>query len=174
MKKIRFCLNGRQTEIEIGPGELLLDMLRRRLFLTGTKKGCGEGECGACTVLLDGKPVLSCLLPAMKAHGREVMTIEGMAEETKLHPIQESFLDAGAVQCGFCTPGLILSTKGLLNRRHKPSEAEVKEAISGHLCRCTGYIQILDAIKLAVNRINAGPLPPRASSSKKKSNMRSV
>jgi carbon-monoxide dehydrogenase small subunit len=153
MKSLTFTLNGEQTRVEIEPGELLLDVLRRKLFLTGTKKGCGEGECGACTVLLDGNPVLSCLFPAMKAQGRAVTTIEGVGGETSLHPVQESFLEKGAVQCGFCTPGMVLSSKSLLERRPKPTEQEIKEALSGHLCRCTGYVQILEAVKDAAEKI---------------------
>jgi carbon-monoxide dehydrogenase small subunit len=153
MKSLTFTLNGEATRIEVEPGELLLDVLRRKLLLTGTKKGCGEGECGACTVLLDGNPVLSCLLPAMKAQGRTVTTIEGVGNEQGLHPIQESFLEKGAVQCGFCTPGMVLSSKSLLDRQPKPSEEEIKQALSGHLCRCTGYVQILEAVKDAAEKI---------------------
>ncbi len=153
MKSLTFTLNGEETLVEIEPGELLLDVLRRRLFLTGTKKGCGEGECGACTVLLDDRPVLSCLLPAMKAQGRVVTTIEGLGNEQRLHPVQESFLEKGAVQCGFCTPGMVLSSKSLLDHQPKPSKEEIKQALSGHLCRCTGYIQILEAVKDAAEKM---------------------
>jgi carbon-monoxide dehydrogenase small subunit len=153
MKSLTFTLNEEQTRIEIEPGDLLLDVLRRKLFLTGTKKGCGEGECGACTVLLDGAPVLSCLLPAMKAQGREVTTIEGVGSEQGLHPLQESFLERGAVQCGFCTPGMVLSSKSLLERDPNPTEQEIREALSGHLCRCTGYVQILEAVKEAAEKM---------------------
>ena len=153
MKLLTFTLNGEATRVEVEPGELLLDVLRRKLFLTGTKKGCGEGECGACTVLLDGDPVLSCLLPAMKAQGRAVTTIEGVGNEQALHPIQESFLEKGAVQCGFCTPGMVLSSKSLLDRQPKASEEEIKQELSGHLCRCTGYVQILEAVKDAAEKI---------------------
>jgi carbon-monoxide dehydrogenase small subunit len=158
MKSLTFTLNGAATRVEVEPGELLLDVLRRKLFLTGTKKGCGEGECGACTVLLDGNPVLSCLLPAMKAQGRAVTTIEGVGNEQGLHPVQESFLEKGAVQCGFCTPGMVLSSKSLLDRQPKPSEEEIKQALSGHLCRCTGYVQILEAVKDAAEKMRqTGP-----------------
>lgn len=153
MKSLTFTLNGEETRIEIGPGDLLLDVLRRKLFLTGTKKGCGEGECGACTVLLDGIPVLSCLLPAMKAQGREVTTIEGVGSGQGLHPLQESFLEKGAVQCGFCTPGMVLSSKSLLERHPNPTEQEIQQTLSGHLCRCTGYVQILEAVKDAAEKI---------------------
>jgi carbon-monoxide dehydrogenase small subunit len=154
MKSLTFLLNGEETRIEVEPGELLLDVLRRRLFLTGTKKGCGEGECGACTVLLDGNPVLSCLFPAMKVQGRSVTTIEGVGSETGLHPIQESFLEKGAVQCGFCTPGMVLSSKSLLESRPNPAEEEIKQALSGHLCRCTGYVQILEAVRDAAEKMS--------------------
>lgn len=158
MKSLIFTLNGDETRVEIDPGELLLDVLRRKLFLTGTKKGCGEGECGACTVLLDGKPMLSCLLPAMKAQGRVVTTIEGIGSEHKLHPVQESFLEKGAVQCGFCTPGMVLSSKNLLDHQPQPSEEAIKQALSGHLCRCTGYVQILEAVRDAAEKMKrAGP-----------------
>lgn len=153
MKWIKFTLNGEETRVEIEPGELLLDVLRRRLFLTGTKKGCGEGECGACTVLLDGRPVLSCLLPAMKVQGRLVTTIEGVGDEEALHPLQDSFLEKGAVQCGFCTPGMVLSSKSLLDQHPNPSVEEIKQALSGHLCRCTGYIQIVEAVKDAAEKM---------------------
>jgi len=155
-KSLAFILNGEQIQVEVEPGELLLDVIRRRLLLTGTKKGCGEGECGACTVLLDGKSVLSCLLPAMKVQGRVVTTIEGVEGERSLHPIQESFLEKGAVQCGFCTPGMVLSSKSLLERRPNPTEEEIKQALSGHLCRCTGYIQILEAVKDAAEKMTHG------------------
>jgi carbon-monoxide dehydrogenase small subunit len=154
MKSLIFTLNGDETRVEVEAGELLLDVLRRRFFLTGTKKGCGEGECGACTVLLDGKPVLSCLLPAMKAQGRVVTTIEGLGNEQRLDPIQESFLEKGAVQCGFCTPGMVLSSKSLLDHQSTPSEEEIKQALSGHLCRCTGYVQILEAVKDAAEKMS--------------------
>lgn len=153
MKSLIFTLNGEEIRIEVEPGELLLDVLRRRLFLTGTKKGCGEGECGACTVLLDGSPVLSCLLPAMKAQGRAVTTIEGIGSEQGLHPVQEAFLEKGAVQCGFCTPGMVLSSKSLLDHNPKPSAEEIKQALSGHLCRCTGYVQILEAVMDAAEKM---------------------
>ena len=153
MKELIFTLNGDETRVEVEPSELLLDVLRRRLFLTGTKKGCGEGECGACTVLLDSKPVLSCLLPAMKAQGREVTTIEGIGNEQRLHPIQEAFLEKGAVQCGFCTPGMVLSSKSLLDHQPRPSVEEMKQALSGHLCRCTGYVQILEAVQAAAEKM---------------------
>ena len=154
MITIKFTLNGQPTEVEIKAGELLLDVLRNKLLLTGTKKGCGEGECGACTVLLNGWPVDSCLLPAMKVQGKDVTTIEGVSEGERLHPIQDSFLEAGAVQCGFCTPGVILSTMALLDQKKNPLEEDIKAALSGHLCRCTGYVQIVEAVKLAAEKMD--------------------
>jgi carbon-monoxide dehydrogenase small subunit len=148
-ERLLFRLNGEEVELEVGPFEMLLDVLRRRLLLTGAKKGCGEGECGACTVLLDGEPVCSCLLPALKAQGREVTTIEGLGTPDRLHPLQEAFVEVGAVQCGFCTPGVILSAKALLDRDQLPSEERIKEALSGHLCRCTGYAAFVEAVQRA-------------------------
>ncbi len=145
---MKFNLNGKEEEVWIKPGELLADVLRERLSLTGVKKGCGEGECGACTVLLDNEPVNSCILPAMKAHGKEVVTIEGLAgPKDELHPIQESFIHAGAVQCGFCTPGMVLSAKALLDINPNPTVKEIKSALSGNLCRCTGYIKIIQGVQ---------------------------
>lgn len=146
---LRFILNGKPVEVTVDPAEALVDVLRKKLLLTGTKKGCGEGECGACTVLLDGRPVNSCLVPAMKVWGKEVVTIEGLSASGELHPIQGAFLEAGAVQCGFCTPGVVLSAKSLLDREEFPTEEEIKTELSGHLCRCTGYVQFVEAIKIA-------------------------
>jgi carbon-monoxide dehydrogenase small subunit len=130
-----------------------VDFLREDLGLTGTKKGCEEGECGACTIILDGKTVLSCLVPAVKAHGAEILTVEGMAEGNKLHPIQQAFWEEGAVQCGYCTPGMLLSAKALLDENPAPGVEEVKEAISGNLCRCTGYSKIVRAIQVASEKM---------------------
>jgi aerobic-type carbon monoxide dehydrogenase small subunit (CoxS/CutS family) len=149
---IKFHLNGELTSVQILPEETLLQVLRDKLDIKGVKKGCGEGECGSCTVLLDGQPVVSCLLPATKAANRNVITIEGVSEGWKLHPIQEAFLEAGAVQCGFCTPGMILSAKALLDRCPSPSEEEIRTALSGNICRCTGYVQIQEAVKIAAQK----------------------
>ena len=143
---INFKLNGEPIQLLVPPQWTLLRLLRERLGLTGTKEGCGIGECGACTILLDGVPVHSCLLMASKADGREVETIEGLGSRESLHPLQQSFIDHGAVQCGFCTPGILMSSKALLERNSRPTRDEVKEAISGHLCRCTGYHQIIEAV----------------------------
>jgi carbon-monoxide dehydrogenase small subunit len=147
MKKlIDLTVNGKRYELAVMPNMTLADMLRKELGLTGTKKGCDVGDCGSCTVILDGKPVNSCLVLAVQASGRKVLTIEGMGTEEGLHPIQKAFVDNGAIQCGFCSPGMILSAKALLDRNPKPTELEVRTAISGNLCRCTGYQKIVEAI----------------------------
>ncbi len=142
-------LNGEDVTVQVKPSALLVEVLRDQLELTGTKVACGEGECGACTVLLDGKPVNSCLVPALKAQGREVMTVEGLAPLGDLHPLQKAFVEHGAVQCGYCTPGMLMSAKALLDHNPNPTEDEVRLAISGNLCRCTGYAKIAEAIKAA-------------------------
>jgi len=148
--ELSFKLNGQDISIQILPNTLLVDLLRDRLGLTGTKTGCRQGECGVCTVLLDGDPVNSCLLPAVKVAGRSVTTIEGLAtEDGRLDIIQERFISEGAVQCGFCTPGMIMNAKALLDREASPSETDIKKAISGVLCRCTGYRKIVQAVKAA-------------------------
>lgn len=149
MEALTIKLNGEEVTIQIKPDALLVDVLRDELGLMGTKEACGEGECGACTVLLDGEPVTSCLVPALKAQGREVMTVEGLASGGELHPLQRAFVEHGAVQCGYCTPGMLMSAKALLDRTPHPTEEEIKEAISGNLCRCTGYVKIVEAIKAA-------------------------
>jgi aerobic-type carbon monoxide dehydrogenase small subunit (CoxS/CutS family) len=145
---IRLTVNAEPREWSIAPGDLLLDVLRREGYL-GVKRGCEKGECGACTVLVDGKPINSCLMFAAQADGRAVLTIEGLAEGGKLHPLQEAFLDHGAVQCGYCTPGMILNAKALLDRNPNPSEAEVREMMSGNYCRCTGYLKPVEAVLAA-------------------------
>ncbi len=150
--KLEFILNDRPATVEVEPRELLLDVLREKLLLTGTKRGCGEGECGACTVLLDGQPVDSCLLPALKVQGRRVTTIEGITPAEVLSPLQQAFLDAGAIQCGFCTPAMILTSHALLAKNPDPTAEEIKTALSGNICRCTGYVQIVEAVQLAARR----------------------
>lgn len=139
-------INGRKYELSVRPNMTLLDFLRDELGLTGTKRGCEIGECGACTVLLDGQAVNSCLVLLPQIDGREILTVEGLADGEKLHPLQESFLDHDAVHCGFCTPGMLLSAKELLDHTPRPTEQEARSAISGNLCRCSGYQQIVDAI----------------------------
>lgn len=152
-QQIRFMLNGKLVAIEVNPNATLLDVLRYQLKLTGTKEGCGRGDCGTCTVLLDGKAVYSCLILAPKVNNREVVTIEGLGEPENLHPLQEAFIAHSAAQCGFCTPGMLLSAKALLDETPHPTREEVKRAISGNLCRCTGYIQIVEAILDAAERM---------------------
>lgn len=149
MVSLTMTLNGEEVTIEVRPDALLVDVLRDQLELTGTKEACGEGECGACTVLLDGEPVTSCLVPALKAQGREVMTVEGLASGGELHLLQKAFIEHGAVQCGYCTPGMLMSAKALLDRNPHPTEGEIRQAISGNLCRCTGYVKIVEAIEAA-------------------------
>jgi carbon-monoxide dehydrogenase small subunit len=144
-------VNGEEVSIHIKPDALLLDVLRDQLALMGTKEACGQGECGACTVLIDGEPVTSCLVPALKAQGREVITVEGLASGQELHALQKAFIEQGAVQCGYCTPGMLMSAKALLDANPHPTDQEIKEAISGNLCRCTGYVKIVEAIKAAAD-----------------------
>lgn len=139
----------------IDPSHSLADVIRYDLGLTGTKKGCEEGECGACTVLVDGLPVDSCIVPAMKAQGRSILTIEGLEQNGELDPIQEAFVEAGAIQCGFCTPGVVLSAKALLMREENLTKEEVRDELSGHFCRCTGYLQFYDAVRIASEKIKA-------------------
>lgn len=144
--KIRFTINGEVKEIEIQPNKTLLKMLREDLDLIGAKEGCGAGECGACTVLVDNKPVNSCLMLAIEADRKEILTIEGLSDGINLDPLQESFIKHNALQCGYCTPGMVMSAKALLNRNSHPTEDDVKEALAGNLCRCTGYQRIVDAV----------------------------
>jgi carbon-monoxide dehydrogenase small subunit len=147
-KEITFTLNNEVIEIEVDPGWTLLYLLREVLEMTGSKEGCGYGECGACTVIIDGQAVNSCLYPVMEAEGRKVATIEGiMSKSGELDPIQQALVQNGAVQCGFCTPGMVMSAKALLDEKEKPTEDDIKESIEGNLCRCTGYVNIIDAIK---------------------------
>ena len=147
---LRFMLNGERIEVDIEPHLTLLQVLRDKLELTGTKEGCGMGECGACTVLLEDKSVNSFIFPAMEVDGKSVITIEGLTDaQGKLHPIQKAFIEYGAIQCGFCTPGMVLSAKALLDENPSPTEEEIRHGIAGNLCRCTGYLQIVQAIKAA-------------------------
>ena len=148
---IRTTINGKAYELDVRPNMTLLDLLRDELGLSGTKRGCEVGECGACTVLLNGQAVNSCLIVVPQIDGQGILTIEGLANGDKLHPLQESFLDHDAVHCGFCTPGMLMSAKDLLDHTSNPSEAETRSAISGNLCRCSGYQQIVDAIREAEN-----------------------
>jgi aerobic-type carbon monoxide dehydrogenase small subunit (CoxS/CutS family) len=150
--RIYLTVNGTGRTWEVAPGDTLLDVLRREGF-AGVKKGCGAGDCGACTVLLNGRAVNACLVLAVKAEGHTVVTIEGVAQGGRLHPVQEAFLEAGAVQCGYCTPGMVLSAVSLLSHNPDPDEAEIREAISGNLCRCTGYVKQIAAIELAAARM---------------------
>jgi len=154
---IRFAVNGREVSIETDAETRLLDVLREDLHLTGTKEGCGEGECGACTVLLDGLPVNSCLIPAPQVEGRDVLTIEGLADGHRLHPLQAAFVEQGAVQCGFCTPGFVLSAYALLRSNSSPTDEEILTALEGNLCRCTGYGKIVSAVRSAAERMRETP-----------------
>lgn len=149
MKRIRFTINGVTKIVEIEPTMRMLDMIRDVLGLTGTKEGCGEGECGACTVLLDGRPIASCLVLAGQAEGHSITTIEGVSDGQELSRLQQSFVDAGAIQCGYCTPGMVLSAKALLDVNPHPTEEEIRRGLSGNLCRCTGYQKIIKAVQTA-------------------------
>ena len=151
--KVVLTVNDERRETEVWEGESLLFALRERLGLPGSKNACEQGECGSCSVLLDGRLVCSCLVLAAQADGHDVVTVEGLAQDGQLHPVQEAFAETGAVQCGFCTPGLIVATADLLQRNPAPSEDEIREALSGNLCRCTGYAKIFDAVRAAVGRV---------------------
>lgn len=157
---LSMTVNGEHVEIAFAPHKTLLEVLREDLALTGTKHGCELGECGTCTVLLDGQAVLSCLVLGLDAEGREVTTIEGMAEGAQLHPLQETFADLGAAQCGYCTPGFLLVAKELLEHHPQPTREEIKEALSGNLCRCTGYLKIYEAVELAAARMRGEEVEP--------------
>lgn len=149
---LRLRVNGEPYELEVEPHRTLLEVVRDDLRLTGAKEGCGTGDCGACSMIVDGRLVTSCLLLALEANGADVLTIEGLASDGRLHPLQQAFLDHGAVQCGFCIPGMILAAKCLLDRNPHPSEEEIRHAIVGNLCRCTGYVKIVQAIAAAAER----------------------
>jgi carbon-monoxide dehydrogenase small subunit len=150
---IQLTVNGEEYEAVVTPNQTLLEVLREGLALTGTKEGCGEGACGTCTVLLDGKPVRSCLILAVEVQGREITTIEGLAPMGELHPVQRAFVEHGAIQCGFCTPGMILTAKALLDENPNPTEQEARQAISGNVCRCTGYAKIVEAMLKAAEMV---------------------
>ena len=150
--RVALTVNGEPLEADLWGGESLLTMLRDTLELPGSKNACEQGECGSCSVLMDGELVCSCLVLAAQADGHEIVTVEGLAEEDGLHPVQQAFVDAGAVQCGFCTPGLVVAVADLLERTPTPSDDEIREALSGNVCRCTGYVKIFDAVRLAAER----------------------
>jgi carbon-monoxide dehydrogenase small subunit len=155
-KTITLKVNGRYYVLAVDVKDRLLDAIREHIGLTGTKEGCGTGECGACTVLMDGRPVNSCLALAVRAEGRDILTIEGLGEPARLHPLQQAFIDSGAVQCGFCAPGMLLSAKALLDKNPNPSVQEIREGIAGNLCRCTGYVKIVEAIRRAAAVMQGG------------------
>lgn len=159
---LALTVNGEPAEAAVDPAKTLLEVLREDLQLTGTKHGCELGECGACAVLLDGEPVLSCLVLAPECGGRAVVTVEGLGRDGRLDPLQEAFADLGAAQCGYCTPGILITARALLDREPEPSRERIREALSGNLCRCTGYLQILEAVEAAASRargLSAGPAP---------------
>lgn len=151
--QIRFALNGEEVDVSFAPYKTLLEVLREDLGHTGTKHGCELGECGACAVLLDGKPVLSCLVLALECSGRKILTVEGLSGDGRLHPLQDAFADLGAAQCGYCTPGILVTAKALLDANPHPSRDQIREALSGNLCRCTGYLQIFEAVEVAMVKI---------------------
>jgi len=153
MKQVKLTVNGTSYELSVQPWETLIEVIRDGLGLTGTKEGCGLGECGACTVIMDGRAVNSCLVLAAEADGKQIITIEGLSEGDKLHPIQQAFVDHGGFQCGFCTPGVIMSTKALLDEKPNPTEEEIRRGIAGNLCRCTGYIKIIESIEAAAKNV---------------------
>jgi len=147
-------VNGEEYQLEVEPQEILLDVIRDKLNLSGTKRGCDPGACGACTIIMDGKAVNSCLVLALEADGKEIFTIEGLAKKGQLHPLQKAFVEYGAIQCGYCTPGMIMSAKALLDENPNPTEEEIGKAIAGNLCRCTGYVKIVQAIKAVADKLN--------------------
>lgn len=156
MERLSFTLNGKKISADVDPDMRLADFLRDHLYLTGTKIGCGKGECGACTVIMNGKAVTSCIIPIMRAQDAVIETIEGLAKGDKLHPLQEEFINKGAIQCGFCTPGFIMSAKALLDENNNPTPEQVREAIGGNICRCTGYVKIEEAVLSAAERMRKG------------------
>jgi aerobic-type carbon monoxide dehydrogenase small subunit (CoxS/CutS family) len=153
MIDIHLKVNGEDYDLTIRPWATLLEVIREDLGLTGAKEGCGEGECGACTVIMDGKAVNSCIMLAAEAEGKEITTIEGLADGERMHPIQEAFVEIGGLQCGFCTPGMILSTKVLLDANSDPTDAEIRKGLEGNFCRCTGYTKIIESVKVAAQKL---------------------
>lgn len=153
--RIQIVINGELEQVDVPSQMTLLQMLRDKLAFTGTKNGCAAGECGACTVLLDGEPINSCMVLAVECDGRQVVTVEGLAQDGVLDPVQQTIIEHGGVQCGFCTPGILISARGLLDRNPDPSEDEIREALVGNLCRCTGYLRIVDAVQDAARRQQA-------------------
>jgi len=154
--KLNFHVNGAGREVDVPPMKRLLDVLREDLRLTGTKEGCGEGECGACSVILDGEVVNSCLIPACQAQSADILTVEGLARDGRLDPLQQAFLECGGAQCGICTPGMLIAARALLDAHARPTRDEIKEAIAGNLCRCTGYVKIIDAVEQAAKMTREG------------------
>lgn len=153
MTNIHLKVNGEDYDLTIRPWATLLEVIREDLGLTGAKEGCGEGECGACTVIMDGKAVNACIMLAAEADGKEIITIEGLADGERMHPIQEAFVEIGGLQCGFCTPGMILSTKVLLDANPSPTDAEIRKGLEGNFCRCTGYTKIIESVKVAAQKL---------------------
>ena len=156
MKEISFTLNGKPYALSVKPWRTLLELIREDLSFTGTKEGCGQGECGSCTVIMGGKTVNSCLVPALEADNQEIITIEGLVDGDNLHPIQDAFVEQAGMQCGFCTPGMIISAKALLDTNPNPSEKEIREGIAGNFCRCTGYTKIIESISAAAEVMKGG------------------
>jgi len=156
MKEIEITVNEKNYHIKVNPWETLLEVLREKLYLTGTKEGCGLGECGACTVIMEGVAVNSCLIPAMEANGKRILTIEGLTGQEGLHPIQEAFITHGGLQCGFCTSGMILASKHLLDENPNPNEEEIREGLAGNFCRCTGYSKIIESVSAAAKQMKGG------------------
>ena len=155
LHRIALTVNGENEQVDVPSQMTLMQMLRDKLALTGTKNGCNAGECGACTVLLNGEPVNSCMVLAVECEGAEILTVEGLAKDSVLDPVQQAIIDHGGVQCGFCTPGILISSRALLDRQPDPSEDEIRQALVGNLCRCTGYLRIIDAVKDAASRQRA-------------------
>ncbi|MCC6474391.1 MAG: (2Fe-2S)-binding protein [Burkholderiales bacterium] len=155
---VELDVNGQRYDVIVSPRELLVDVLRKKVGTIGPKKGCGEGQCGACSVLLDGEPVVSCLTLAIACQGRKIVTVEGLAPAGRLTPLQQAFVEHGAIQCGYCTPGMLICAQALLDENPHPSEAQIRAALVGNLCRCTGYVKIVEAIQAAARGLEAGPV----------------